>query len=243
MSLLTVVQSACRRLAIPVPTAVVSSQNSQVLQLWELANQEGTELTERYDWSALVRQTSFTTVAAEDQPSSVPSDFGHYIIDSMWNRTTKRKCFGPLTSADWQQVLSYPIYTSINPVFRLVQPGGGISGYIKLVPTPPAGQTIYYEYALNTWAVASGGAAPTKTSYEADDDTCVVDEKIIARGLVWRFKAAKGFEYGQDFAAYEADIARAQAQDGGGKPRLNLVGGLGVQDIWPANIPIGNWPG
>lgn len=242
MSLLTVVQTACRRLAIPVPTAVVSSQDSQVQQLWELANQEGTELTERYDWSALVRQTNFTTVAAEDQPSSVPSGFGHYIIDSMWNRTTKRKCFGPLTSADWQQVLSYPIYTSINPVFRLIQPAGTIDGYIKLVPTPPAGQSIYYEYALKFWAVASGGTTPTKESYVEDTDFCAVDERLVAKGLVWRFKAAKGFEYGQDFSNYEADVARAQAQDGGGKPRLNLVGGLGVQDIWPANIPIGSWP-
>lgn len=226
-----------------MPTAVVSSQNAQVLQLWELANQEGTELSERYDWSALVRQTSFTATATTDQAGSVPTDFGHYIIDSMWNRTTKRKCFGPLTSADWQQVMSYPIYTSINPVFRLQQPGGGLAGTISLVPTPSAGDQFYYEYALNVWAVATGGTAPTKTTYEADTDTCVVDEKIVAKGLVWRFKAAKGFEYGQDFAQYEADIARAQAQDGGGKPKLNLVGGLGVQDIWPANIPIGNFPG
>jgi hypothetical protein len=215
------------------------------MQLWELANTEGTELAERYDWSILVRQTNFTTVAAEDQPLSVPDGFGHYVIDSMWNRTTKRKCFGPLTSADWQQVLSYPIYTSINPVFRLIQPSSGdeIAGYIKLVPTPPAGQQIYYEYALKNWAIADGGTAPTLAAYEADTDTCAIDEKIVVRGLVWRFKQAKGFEYGQDFQAYEAFIARAQGQDGGGKPRLNLVGGLGVQDIWPANIPIGNWPG
>jgi hypothetical protein len=242
MSLLTVVQSACRRLALPVPTAVVSSTDAQVLQLWELANQEGTELSERYDWSILVRQTSFATVAAEDQPASVPSDFGHYVIDSMWNRTTKRKCFGPLTSADWQQVLSYPIYTSINPVFRMIQPGGTIDGYVKLIPTPPAGQSIYYEYAIKNWAATTGGSSPTLSSYEADTDFSVVDEKLVAKGLLWRFKAAKGFDYGQDFANYEADVARAQAQDGGGKPKLNLVGGLGVQDIWPANIPIGNWP-
>ena len=243
MSLLSVVQSACRRLAIPVPTAVVSSQDSQVLQLWELANQEVTELSERYDWSILVRQTSFTTVAAEDQPSSVPAGFGHYVIDSMWNRTTKRKCFGPLTSADWQQVLSYPIYTSINPVFRIVQPGGTIAGLVKLIPTPTAGDLVYYEYALAYPVAALAGTAPTKTAYDADTDFCVIDEKLVLKGLVWRFKAAKGFEYGQDFVSYEADIARAQAQDGGGKPRLNLVGGLGVQTIWPANVPIGNYPG
>lgn len=242
MSLLTVVQAACRRLAIPVPDAVVSSTNSQVMQLWQLANQEGSELSERYDWSALVRQASFATVAAEDQPSSVPAAFGHYIIDSMWNRTTKRKCFGPLTSADWQQVLSYPIYTSINPVFRLVQPAGTIDGYVKMIPTPPAGQEVYYEYAMKYWAVEQGGSAPTKADYEADTDFCAIDEKLVTRGVIWRFLEAKGFDYGEEYSKYEADVARAQAQDGGGKPRLNLVGGLGVQDIWPANIPIGNWP-
>lgn len=244
MSLLTTIQTACRRLAIPVPTAIVSSTNSQVLQLWELANVEGTELSERYDWSILVRQTNFTTTATEDQVGSVPSDFGHYIIDTMYNRTTTRKCYGPLTSADWQYAKSYPIYTSINPQIRIVQPSsdGTIAGYVKFIPNPDAGNSVYYEYALRYWVVATAGVTPTKQAFTVDTDFSILDERIVTKGLVWRFKQAKGFEYGQDFAEYEQMIARAQAQDGGGKPRLSLRNGLGARTLWPYNVQEGSFP-
>ena len=50
MSLLSVVQDACRRIGIVVPNAIVSSNDAQVMQLMTLLNQEWQYLSERFDW-------------------------------------------------------------------------------------------------------------------------------------------------------------------------------------------------
>ena len=50
MSLLTIVQRVCRLVSLPVPTTVVTSTDLVVQQLYALANEEGEELADAYDW-------------------------------------------------------------------------------------------------------------------------------------------------------------------------------------------------
>ncbi len=218
-----------------------------------MANLEGQELAARYDWSILNRQATFATLNTswgenlDEYQGVLPDNYGHYVIDSMWNRTTVRKIYGPLTSADWQQEKSFPAYTAVNPAFRIFQPTGNYPltlpdtgsspGLVCLTPTPPDGQNIFYEYVSKFWT-------NTDLEYYDADTTCAnVSEQAILQGTLWRFKQAKGFDYSQEFAIYEALVARLQAQDGGGKPRLNLLSGLGRRNAWPINVPVGNWPG
>jgi hypothetical protein len=237
MSLLTIIQNAAGRLGIPVPSAVVSSTDVQVAQLFSLANKEGVELSARADWQVLTKEKTFLTTAAETQIGALATDYGHYLIDSMFNRSAIRKIVGPLTPAEWQAEKAFPVYTAVNPAFR-------IRGNALLF-TPPdvtAGQTVAYEYVSLNWALGAD-LTTYKPAFTADDDTTLLNEPLMTDGVVWRFKAAKGFEYGQDFVKYEGDAARLMAQDGGGKPRLSLHHGLGRRAFYPANIPEGNWPG
>ena len=85
--------------------------------------------------------------------------------------------------------------------------------------------------------VAAGGTSATWT---ADADTGVLDEEIMAQGLLWRWKATKGLNYEEDFNKYERLVADQMARDGG-KARLNLGGGM---NSFPAGVlvPIGSWP-
>jgi hypothetical protein len=236
LSLLTIIRNAAGRLGIPVPSAVVSSTDTQVMQLYSLANKEGVELSARADWQILTKEKTFLTTAAETQVGGLASDYGHYLIDSMFNRSAIRKIVGPLTPAEWQAEKAFPVYTAVNPAFR-------IRGNALLF-TPSdvtAGQTVAYEYVSLNWVLAADGTT-YKSSFTADDDTALLDEPLMTDGVVWRFKAVKGFEYGQDFTKYEEDVARISGQDGAGKPRLNLHYGLGRTAFYPANIPEGNWP-
>jgi hypothetical protein len=67
MSLLTLVQAACDRLGIQVPSAVMSSGDDNIRVMRALATQEGRELARRVAWQNLTKESSFTTVAAEAQ--------------------------------------------------------------------------------------------------------------------------------------------------------------------------------
>jgi hypothetical protein len=235
LSLLTIIQNAAGRLGIPSPSAVVSSTNAQVKQLLSLANKEGVELAARADWQVLTKEKTFTTVAQEIQTSSVATDYGHYSIDTMFNRSAIRKVVGPLTPAEWQAEKAFPVYTAVNPAFRFR------GNNLLFTPNPTAGQTVAYEYIGLDWVLAIDGTT-YKAAFTADDDTSVLNEPVMTDGVVWRFKSAKGLDFTEEFQEYEEKVARLTAQDGGGKPRLSLHNGLGRTAFYPANIPEGTWP-
>ena len=61
MALLQIIQRVCRLVSLPVPSEVVNSTDLTVQQLYELANEEGEELADAYDWQKLRRQHLFDT--------------------------------------------------------------------------------------------------------------------------------------------------------------------------------------
>lgn len=237
MTLLTSTQDACRRLAIPVPTGVVASQNTQVQQLYSLANEEVQTCGFRFPWTRLREFVTFSTLNQLEQTGALPSGFddqsSSITNESMWDRTTVRKVFGPLTQEQWENERAFPVYTPIAPAYMIQD------GKLYLTPAPAAGDTLAFEVVNNNTVRSSGGTA--QSSFEADDDTSIFGDMLLTKGIVWRFKKMKGIDYSDEFQDYENIINTMFAKDGG-RPRLNLAYGLNRRLLYPANIPIGNWP-
>ena len=231
MSLATIVQGACRRLALTVPNAVATSTDPQVLQLMEIANEEGKELTERYQWTALQTEATFTTVATESQGAiaTIAPGLKYVFNNTMWNRSQFRPVFGPLNPQYWQQRKASNV-TGPYSEYRIV------GGNLKFIPAPAAGLTVGFEYMSKNWVtLASSGLGAS--AWAADADTSVLDEDIMQMGLIWRFKQYKGFAYDEDFNKYERRVMDAMGRDGS-KPTLNAGGAspsLGIR------IPEGSW--
>lgn len=232
MSLLTICQKASRLLSIPVPTAVVTSTDIQVRQLWELANEEGYELAGSFDWQALRQQYTFVTVASAVQASALAADMDHFISNSFFNRTTQRNVYGPITPQQWQAIQAQP---QLNRVFLSFVER---DGQFLITPTPAAGETIAYEYISSYWAKTSGGTA--KAEFTLDSDETYLSERVIILGVRWRFLKSKGLDYAEDFRTYMTERAQTQARDGGAT--VIDVGGRNPYNFF-ANIPDGNWPG
>jgi len=207
MSLLTIVQSVSGRLSLPIPSAVAGSSDKQVIQLLALANEEGRSLAGRHPWQALVEEQTFTTVAAPAQGAALPADFDRFIPNSVFNRSTRRPMTGPITPRQWQWIQAQPAYASAYLAFR------ERTGQFLVAPTPPAGETIAYEYVSKNWAASSGGAA--QAAFLADGDVALLDEELIGLGLRWRFLRAKGLDYSEEMASYEREVEQAIARDGG----------------------------
>lgn len=232
MNLLQLVQSACRRIGILAPNAVTSSTDAQIIQLLELCNEEGREQAFRYPWQALQREATFTTVAAQVQTalSSVTSLFSYIVNDTIWNRTLRRPVYGPNSQQDWQQAKAMQINGPFNR-FRI------IADVINFYPVPVAGQACYFEYITSGWVSTSvGGASDVWTN---DADTSLLDDDLLILGMVWRWKAAKGLSYAEDFNKYEARLLDLQNRDAG-KQQLNMSGAK--YEILPAIlVPSGSW--
>lgn len=229
MTALTIVQNAAGRLGITQPQAVFSSTDDQVIQLRSLMNEEGLALTRDPDmsWTVLMTQKTFTTSATEVQTGAVPTDFGWYLNDTMWNRTTMIKIAGPTMPEEWQAYKAIQVLSLPAAIFRFR------GGDILMYPTQTAGQTVAYEYSSTYWVSGS------KTVMTADTDTALISEEVITLGLIWRFLKAKGADYSEQYRTYQLAKQSAVGRDGG-KRKVYLGGG--VRNPWNANIPEGGWP-
>lgn len=211
MSLLTLVRSACYMLAIPPPSTIYGNGDDTALHLLALSIEEGIALAERHNWQELTTEKTFTTVATAAQTSSIASDFSRMIPETMFNRTSKRRVVGPVSSDEWQQTLASTT-TFINPVFRIR------GGTILIYPTPTAGQTVAYEYVSKNWCETSGGTGGA--TWTDDTDVGVLNESLMTLGIVWRFKVSRGMDAAADRQIYEHRLRDAIIRDGS-RPRLS----------------------
>lgn len=230
---LQIVQTACARIGLLQPNAVLTSSDQQVQQLLALANQEGAALAKRYPWQSLRAESTFTTLAAQLQGtlSSLAPGMKYIVNDTIWNRTKRIPIIGSKSPQDWQEMVSMSL-TSPYSQYRVM----GDSLY--MYPVPTAGESCAFEYVSKNWVSLYAGS--TGSVFANDSDTTLVDDDLMVEGIVWRWKAAKGLDYAEDFATYENSIADAMARDAS-KPTLNSNG---IQyGVRPAVVvPVGSWP-
>lgn len=194
MSLLTMIGGVTARLSLGRTTVVATATDATVLNLLALAQEEGKELA-RNPWQQLRKEFSFTTVAAEAQTSSLPSDLGMFVNDTAWNRSRMRPLIGPLSPEEWQRIKAM----SSNPAadgFTIRQ------NAFRMLPVPTAGQSVYYEYISNQWCESSGGT--DQSAWAADTDTGILSEDLMALGIIWRYKKGRGMSWDVEYQQYEA---------------------------------------
>lgn len=234
MSLLTMTQQVCRRLGIPAPVSVSSSSDPQIIQLMAIANEEGQDLSSRYPWQALQNESTFVTVATESQgaiTSLAGTDFRYILNNIMWDRSLLMPIYGPLSPQNWQTLKAQNVTGPFNQ-FRIR------GGLLRFIPIPVAGDTVAFEWISKNW-VSVTASSTTSATWTADADTGLLPEEVMTQGVIWRWQAAKGLEYAENYNKYERLVVDAMARDGG-KPTLNMAG---VSGEYPAGtlVPIGSW--
>jgi hypothetical protein len=198
LSLLTCIQNACDRIGLVRPTAVVSSTDQQVLRLLGYAQQEGKELARKYDWQVLTKEATFNGTATAVQTSAgvsvMPDDFDRFKNGTFFNRTNKREVYGPLTPEEWQYTQSVATSVFVE-AFRLR------GSQLLLTPALDSDDAYAFEYVGSKWVTQAQGTATA--AWAADTDTALLNEELITLGIIWRFKAAQGFDYAEEFRTYE----------------------------------------
>ena len=173
MTLLTICQDAANEIGVPSPNTVVGSTDTTVIQLLAAANRE--------DQGAM---------------TSIATDFLRFSNDTMWNRTTNRKFYGPLNNTEWQ-TLKGIVVNGVTNYFRIR------GNKLLLNPTPTAGQKLFFEYIQKNWVDTTGDGSANATSYAADSNTTILDEDLITLGVIWRFLKQKGLPYDNQLQEYQ----------------------------------------
>lgn len=231
MSLLTIVQKAAVRVGVARPSVVATATDPTVRLLLELAQQEGEELARYGDWRVLRRENTFTTVNQEEQ-NGLPIDFAGIIDKTVWNRSARRRLWGPIDAAQWQAWKAQSTFP-VTDTFTL----RGTSWLIQ--PTPAADQTIAYEYRSSFWCLNFDGFTK-QDAWATDFDTALISERLMRLGLIWRFKQARGLEWLTDHENYLNEVDGELARD---RPRkiIDLKEGGPPRRVPGLVVPEGNW--
>ena len=184
------------------------------------------QLAARHDWARLRRETTFLTVSAVN---TLPSDMLRLVQETMFNRTSNTRVTGPLTPEEWQQRQA-SLTTNVYDEFYI----RGSS--LLITPTPPAGETIAYEYITKYIAVASD-TTTERMAFTDDGDEPYFDDELVILGTVWRYRKAEGTDYAEEKLEYEMRVADLIKMDGG-RRILNMNGGSAIERYpYPPRVP------
>lgn len=229
MTVLSACQSALVRLIGKRPSTVFSSQEQTVVEVADLVTEVATDIMKGHDWQALTKV----------YPITGDGFLTYFPLPQDYDRMVLAQGVSDANSWFWgyTQVPDLDTWLQIQNGFYLgvVAPGWWmlLENKFQFQPAPASGATASIPYIANTFARSSTGVP--QSTFAADTDTFVLDERLLTLGLIWRWRAQKRLEYAEDLQTYEIALSQAQARDRGavvirsnGRRR---VGNLGV--AWP----------
>ena len=209
MTLLSICQNVADFTGFERPTTVIDNTDPIARQLLALAQREGKQLMRTSDWAILKKEHTFST-SSGTAAYALPSDFDRLVLETSYNRSDNDILTGPISSAEYQLVNHGMATTGTTEKFRLKAASNALK--FELDPTPSSTQTIGFEYVSTQFCQSSGGSG--QAVWTADTDTGILDETTMEMGITWRFKAAHGLDYAEDFRQYQLEVRQAVARNG-----------------------------
>jgi hypothetical protein len=193
-----------------VPTQAVASINPDIQQLVAFAEDAGRELMERANWVNLDTPGSVTGDGTSTL-FQLPLDWDRFSPSDKSPRgalvSTKfplLPLFGPINTEDLNMLKALPAST-VRPVWRI------IGGALEIWPALSAGELVTFNYYSSFWIMNAARTA-SQASWLADSDFSLINEDTVLKGVIWRWKAAKGLQYAEEFRGYEVSLARNAGQ-------------------------------
>lgn len=191
MSLTTIMNRVCPQIGVSVPAAIASGTDKTSIDLMTHCYEAGEEIISRAEWPLLYRELS---VAALASSVAIPADFDRFIQGGAVTRNgTGYEPIMPVRGAEaWRFLEKVPS----------TQPHYFVDGStLRFSPALTSSGGIV-RYVSRNWI--EGGQA----AFVLDADEPDIPETLLALGIVWRFKAAKGRPYADLQEEFEAELAR-----------------------------------
>lgn len=223
MTILQVVQEAATVLGIDVPSLVYGSTTREMVEMQSLANEIARRIADNYDWERLKIVNQYDGDGI-NEAFDLPDDYDRMLITaSIWSSEWTWNLNHILDSDQWLEMQVIP-FTFIYGNWMI------FGGQYHQLPIMPVGANVKFFYISNLIVQASD--LSTKALFTADDDSFLLDERLLKLGIIWQWKASKGYPYAEDMANYEKQMQIAMQRDGGSKP---IVSGRPRHNWW--------WPG
>jgi hypothetical protein len=198
MTLLTVINEVCDVVSLDRFDSVYGTNDPNAQTMVALAEEAGGEIARRADWRRMLK-----TLPVSASPELLPSDYQR-LAPGGAVRMADGRCFRLVTNdAQWA------VIAAVAPS----EPYCHLRGKeMRLSPAASAvGATI--DYLSKNWVL--GDPYEERDVFRADDDTTLFPERLLAKGLIWRWKRQKGLPFEDNLAEFEADLLQEINADRG----------------------------
>jgi len=231
MSLMSVCKDVADTVGLPRPSAVAASTDSLSRSMFAFCNEILEDLT-RLEWPSLTRDYSFNTVVDQEQ-YALPADWKYQVTDSLYSASQYYSLRGSMSAGDWMRSRNALPSQIGRYRFRMY----GYPLKISITPAPKDVQTLVCEYVTSS-RVASADGLTLKPLYVSDDDVALIPEELVRKGLRWKLKAQRGFEYNEDYNDYEMNKRILLAQQlGYGSIPVALRSGVDIPEVADGFVP------
>ena len=198
MTLLSAINEVCDIVSLDRFDSIYGSNDPNAQTMVALAQESGEEISRRGDWRRLLKQH-----VAVVSPAALPTDYQR-LTPGGAVRTASGGSFRPITnSSQWAAVTGIG---SAQPFFFLRDN--------QLLFSPaPAGVGAVIDYVSRNWVL--GDPHEERDTLNADDDRTLFPERLLGKGILWRWKRQKGLPFDDSLAEFEADLLQEINADRG----------------------------
>jgi len=197
MTLLTISNAVADETKGPRPVTVAANADPAAQNILRIINKCGVKLTLAYDWNILRVEKIVTAPGVETlvAASAMPANFGRFVPETMWDRSTNNLISGPISPVEWNG-LKVQTFSSQNKKFIYR------AGAILTAPLIDSGVTVAYEYIKKNWCDTTAGGAE-KAAFTVDTDVALIDEELLIRYAVYEWLASEGQPFQLAYKGFE----------------------------------------
>lgn len=231
-TILAIIREVCPVIGLPVPSAVFASTRREHVELAALANEMAQRIAwDTHDWTKL--KTLCTIVGdGVETAFDLPGDFHRMLKKArLWPSATPNSPLTHYPDSDQWLGLEVQNFQRLLGAWTLI----GEQIHIKPVLAADAQASFYYiskDYALDA------ETNEPHPDFDADTDLWRLDDRVLRLGMIWQWKANKGFAYAENMATYEEALMMSIGADKGSNLlTVGRVRGTIAETVaWPGTI-------
>ena len=198
MTLLTVINEVSDIVSLDRFDSVYGTNDPNAQTMVALAEEAGAEIARRADWKRMLK-----THSGSASPELLPADYQRLVPGGAVQAADGRLFRLVANGAQWAMVVgvaSAEPYCHLRGQEMLYSPASSA-----------AGSTI--DYVSKNWVL--GDPYEERDAFRADDDTTLFPERLLKKGLIWRWRRQKGLSFEDNLAEFEADLLQEINADRG----------------------------
>lgn len=189
--------------------SVFANEDEICVEIASLANEAAIDIVRANPWQKMI---GLHTINGDNVTEAfpLPADY-----DRMVNGTSIAS--GTWHDRRYEYAGTLDRWMDLKTLMPAIPPGYWIilDDKINFIPTITSGDDAKFYYVRKFYATDAGGSP--KPAFDNDADLFVLSDRLLTLSLIWRWKAMKVMEYGEEIRLYDEALSQEMARDAGSR--------------------------